>query len=97
MAKVIWSKESRDDLEDIYLQLLNNSPYFANVWVDEIMKMASRLETFPQIGRIVPEIKINRIKESVVRQYRMVYEVSSDDEIVEILAIRHSSKPLSNF
>ncbi len=97
MAKVIWSKEARDDLEEIYLQLLNTSPYFATIWVDEIMKMASRLEVFPQIGRVVPEIKINRIRECVVRQYRMVYEVSSNEEIVEILAIRHSSKPLSNF
>jgi plasmid stabilization system protein ParE len=97
MAKIIWSKEARDDLEEIYLQLLNTSPYFANVWVDEIMKMAIRLESFPQLGRVVPETRINRLRECIVRQYRMIYEVPESKEIVEILAIRHSSKPLSNF
>ena len=97
MAEVIWSKESRDDLEEIYLQMLDTSSYFADVWVDDVIKMTVRLETFPELGRVVPELKIKRIRECIVRQYRLIYEVRDKGLVVEIMAIRHSSRPLSDF
>jgi toxin ParE1/3/4 len=96
MAKVIWAKEAREDLEEIYLYLLGFSEKSATVWASEITQAAFLLESFPRMGRVVPNINIERLRECVVKQYRLIYEVSEDDSLIEIMAIRHSSKPLSN-
>ena len=42
----------------------------------------------------MPEIKINSIREVFAGSYRILYNIVKEGN-VEILAIRHSSKPLS--
>lgn len=99
MAKVIWAKEDREDLEGIYLYLFGFSEKSAKAWASEITQTAFLLENFPRMGRVVPNININinRLRECVVKQHRLIYEVNEDDSLIEIMAIRHSSKPLSDF
>jgi len=42
---------------------------------------------------VVPEINIQKIRELIVNQYRIVYTVT-DSRQIEILAVRHSARPL---
>ena len=46
------------------------------------------------MGRKVPEIKVYNIREIFVGSYRILYNVAKNDTI-EIMAIRHFSRPLS--
>ena len=50
------------------------------------------LERFPRMGRVVPEIRDEAIRELIYRQYRIVYVVDRGDEEVEVLTIFHSSQ-----
>lgn len=94
MGKVKWSPESREDLEEIYLQYCKFSEKFAQKWADDVFEASYLLENNPRLGRIVPEVYIPSIREMIVGKYRLIYQVNSDDTI-EVLTIRHTSKPLN--
>ena len=95
MAKVSWSQEAREDLEDIYLQYCKYSDAFAQKWTDEIFDVTLLLETNPRLGRVLPETKIASIREMIIGKYRLVYQINKEN--IEILTLRHSSKPFSEY
>lgn len=95
MAQVTWSLQSIDDLSDIEDYLALSSKRHATLVVDTIIEAVAMLENFPNIGRIVPEMNIPKLRELIVKQYRIVYYLTFQDE-VEIVTIRHSSRPLQD-
>jgi toxin ParE1/3/4 len=96
MAGVIWSNEARQDLDSIFLRLSTESKLYSEKWINEVFSKIELIEKFPNIGRRVPEVKINSVREFFVGSYRIIYNISKA-EIIEILAVRHSSRPLSEF
>lgn len=96
MAGIIWSREARQDLDAIFLRLNTESESYSKRWLDDVFKKIELIQRFPNMGRKVPEIKVANVREILVAQYRIIYNVRND-EMVEVLAIRHSSKPLSEF
>lgn len=91
MARVIWSKIAKDDLKQIYKYISQDSKYYANQVVEKIIGKTEHLENYPHMGRVVPEINNNSIRELLVYSYRLVYQISQDDEI-QVLALIHSKK-----
>ncbi|WP_138481802.1 type II toxin-antitoxin system RelE/ParE family toxin [Dyadobacter bucti] len=99
MAGIIWSREARQDLDAIFLRLNTESESYSKRWLDDVFKKDRIDPAFSQygkMGRKVPEIKVANVREIFVAKYRIIYNVRND-EMVEVLAIRHSSKPLSEF
>jgi addiction module RelE/StbE family toxin len=96
MAKVIWTFQAMEDLADINHYLSQNSEKYADFIVTSILAVTEQLEQFPNSGRIVPEMRINSIRELIVSKYRIIYQIVALDS-VSVLTIRHSSKPLSEF
>ena len=94
MAGVIWSFEARQDLDSIFLKLAADSQVYSKKWINEVFKKLELVEKFPNMGRKVPEIKIYSIREIFAGSYRILYNITKDGSI-EIMAIRHSSTPLS--
>jgi plasmid stabilization system protein ParE len=95
MAQATWSVQAIDDLSGIEDYLALSSKEHAILVVDAIVESVSVLERFPNIGRIVPEMNLPNLREFVVKQYRVVYYLTFQDE-VEIVTIRHSSRPLND-
>lgn len=93
-CKVVWTRRATDDLHAIFESLSEYSDTRAENVVEEIIRQVFTLEQFPRLGRVVPELNIEAIREIVVHQYRTVYCLNKHEE-VEVLAIRHSSRPLS--
>ena len=96
MAGIIWSDEARDDLDSIFLRLNAESQSYSKKWINEVFKKTDLLKQFPAMGRGVPEIRLNSIREIFAGNYRILYNIGKDNN-VEIMAIRHSAKPLSEF
>jgi len=94
MAEIIWSKQASDGLHHIFTYYLNESPHYAKSTVDKLMSAVERLELFPQSGRIVPEIGKKHIREVLIGNYRILYSLLSETELV-ILTIHHSAQPLT--
>jgi toxin ParE1/3/4 len=82
MAEIIWSRQADEDLYQIFSFYLEQSPPFARATIDRLMKAVTRLEVFPQSGRIVPEIGKKHIREILVGNYRVLYSIISEAEIL---------------
>ena len=61
---VIWSETSEKDLVSIVEYIAASSPSNAFEIFKEIKQKASRLYTFPDRGRVVPENHLQDIRES---------------------------------
>ncbi|MGA8178678.1 MAG: type II toxin-antitoxin system RelE/ParE family toxin [Desulfobacterales bacterium] len=87
---VIWSIPARNDLKQIYEYIAKDSKYYATNVVENIVSKAENLNEFPEIGRIVPEIGDENVRELIIYSYRLIYEVIPND--VQILAIVHGKR-----
>ena len=87
---VRWSAPARNDLRQIYDYIARDSRYYARVVIDKIVTSTEKLERFPDIGRVVPEIGDDNVKELFVYSYRILYEITPDR--IEVLAIVHGKR-----
>ena len=58
--------------------------------IQEIVAKTGALTDFPEMGRVVPEISDQNIRELIVYSYRLVYEISAGG--IEVLAIIHGRR-----
>lgn len=89
---VIWSIPAKQDLKKIYDYIARDSKYYAEKVSQDILERSEKLNEFPEIGMIVPEIGEVNIREVIVYSYRLIYEISSDK--IEVLALIHCKKDI---
>lgn len=90
-----WTESAWADLENIADYIAKDSPYYAKKLVDEIRFIVRNLTKFPQIGRIVPEVKMSEIREVIIGNYRIVYQITR--QLIYIVGIIHTARDLSTF
>ena len=93
MARVRLTEQAQSELDAIieYYERVGASD-FAEVFEEKVIEKIRPLEQFPRVGRIVPEIGDEAIRDVLYRHYRIVYVVDRDDEEVDVLTIFHSSQ-----
>ena len=87
---VKWSKPAKSDLKQIHDYIARDSKFYAQKVSLEIVEKSEKLNKFPEVGRIVPEIGDPNIRELLIYSYRLVYEVFPHK--VEVLALIHSKR-----
>ena len=92
MATIIWSKQSLDDVDAIAAYIKRDSHFYAKAVVDKFISTAESMPSFPKIGRIVPELNDDLIRERFVYSYRLIYQIN--DSHIEILAVIHGKRML---
>ncbi|MFQ5487330.1 MAG: type II toxin-antitoxin system RelE/ParE family toxin [Gammaproteobacteria bacterium] len=92
--EVKWSPEATEDLKFIAEYIARDSEYYARAVVTEILSVSRSIGEFPLIGRIVPEIGDEHIRERFIYSYRLVYRV--EPERVLIVAVIHGKRLLEN-
>ncbi len=70
---VIWSEPAKIDLRHIHDYIANNSKFYAEKVAREIVEKSEQISTFPEAGRIVPEIGEPAIREFFIYSYRLIY------------------------
>jgi len=91
---VNWSKPAKFDLKQIHDYIVRDSKFYAKKISLEIVEKSEKLNLFPDVGRIVPEMGDPRIRELLIYSYRLIYEVFP--EKVEVLALIHSKRNFIN-
>ena len=91
---VEWSKPAQRDLKQIHDYIAKDSKHYAKKVVQTIVENTEKLEDYPEIGRIVPEIDDATVRELFVYSYRLIYEISPDG--IEILAVIHGKRDFFN-
>ena len=93
MAVIVWSKQSLDDVDAIAAYIKRDSAFYAKAVIDKFISTAESLAAFPKIGRIVPELNDDLIREHFVYSYRLIYQINNSN--IEILAVIHGKRILS--
>lgn len=87
---VKWTNPAKRDLKKIHDYIAVDSIYYARRVVENIVGKTENLHDFPEIGRMVPELKKSYLRELIIYSYRLIYEIK--DEQVYILSIIHGKR-----
>lgn len=90
--KIVFTKPAIADLEGLVTFIARDNPQAAERLGFEIIAKAEKLNEFPLLGRVVPEFKIENIREIIHRPYRIVYRAREDREMIEILRVWHAAR-----
>ncbi|MBL4620766.1 MAG: type II toxin-antitoxin system RelE/ParE family toxin [Immundisolibacteraceae bacterium] len=85
-----WSPEAVEDLQAIAEFISRDSPGYASAVVTKMVAVSRSLIETPLIGRVVPELGDQKIRERFVYSYRLIYRIR-DDEIL-VAAIIHGKR-----
>ena len=94
---VIWSNNAENDLKKIIEYIADDSPPNALKIFKRIKQKASNLHTFPERGRIVPELRdqgILQYRELVISPWRILYRIS--EERVLVLSVLDSRRNIED-
>ena len=95
-ARVVWARVAASDLEEIASYLAIDSPSAAEKFLDRLEEKAGTLETYPERGRLVPELvrfHIRSYREIIVAPYRLVYRI--EGKVVNVIAVFDGRRDLS--
>ena len=82
---IVWSNIAENDLKNIVEYIAEDSPPNALKIFNRIKQKASSLYTFPERGRIVPELReqgILQYRELVISPWRIQYRISEKSVLV---------------
>ena len=91
--KLRWSDRARQDLREIGRHIARDSPDAAREWVSRLRLRAVKAAAMPRAGRIVPEFGRPDIREVLLGNYRIVYQVTG--KTVTILTVFEGHRLLS--
>ena len=90
--KLTWSPAARDDLHDIVIFIARDNPERAMSFGYQLISETDRLQTFPRLGRLVPEYQNENLREIILRPYRLVYRSNDERKLCEIIRVWHSAR-----
>lgn len=81
-CRLTWTEGATADIEDYAHFLAQRSPEVAARTVRAIHDAAERLCDFPLSGRIVPEWRHLGRREIIVKSYRVLHRLESDEVVI---------------
>ena len=94
MVEVRWTLQALDDLEAICLFISRDAPQVASVFADRAFRATDYLASHPELGRVVPEIQDEAIREVSLHSYRIIYRIAEDQ--VHVLTVHHGARLLGD-
>ncbi len=90
--QVNWTEVAQDDLDKIANYIAEDSPNYAAAFVREALDAARSLKHLAQRGRMVPEWHDSSIRELIVGNYRLIYQLT--EPMVAIIGVVHGARDL---
>ena len=90
---VLWASVAEEDLTSIIKYIHADNPIAAKGNLKKIKTKVSSLNSFPERGRIVPELKeqgVSQYRELIIAPWRVIYRIS--DSNVYVLSVIDSRK-----
>ena len=90
--EVTWTESASDDLSELAGYIAKDSESYAATIVRELISAARSLTILSERGRVVREYRDLTIRQLLVRDYRLVYQVT--DSFIYVLRIIHGARVL---
>ncbi len=89
---VIWSEVAKADLRSIHDFIAHDSKHYAKKVTQDIREKTDVLDDLPKMGKKVPEVNDEAIRELSLYSYRVIYEIKSQS--IFVLAVVHKRRDL---
>lgn len=89
-----WSPEAIEDLDSIAEYIARDSEFYAQAVISKILAVSRKISHQALIGRIVPEINNEMIRERFIYSYRLIYMINKNT--ITIVAVIHGKRLLEN-
>ncbi|BAO43744.1 type II toxin-antitoxin system RelE/ParE family toxin [Thiolapillus brandeum] len=89
---VIWSEPAKADLRSIHDFIAHDSRYYAKKVTQDIREKTDVLDGLPKVGKKVPELNDENIRELSLYSYRIIYEIKNQD--IFVLTLVHKRQNL---
>lgn len=83
--KIFWTKEALLRLQDIEEYISRDNHVAAIEFVDKLISVAETIVDYLEKGRIVPELSMEKIREVLHKNYRIVYLIKKNS--IDILTV----------
>ena len=93
MVLINWTFQAKDDLKSIAEYISKDSKRYAKYQISKIKNRIKVLKTYIHLGKKVPEINQENIRELIEGNYRIIYKIVTKSQI-DILTIHHSARDL---
>ena len=90
--KIVWSERSLSNLKEIVQFIAEDNPFAAERMGTTIIKRASLLAQFPQLGAVFAGLCREDVREIAAPPYRIIYQVLESQKAVSILTVWHGSR-----
>ena len=90
--RVLLTVDARADIRTIRERRAEFSPGRADDLVLELLRRLRQIRDFPRLGRIVPELQHEDLREVLEQGYRIIYQVFPDR--AEVFAVLHSRQDI---
>ncbi|MFQ6114897.1 MAG: type II toxin-antitoxin system RelE/ParE family toxin [bacterium] len=94
--KLVYSKESMDDLAEIVEYIKKDSLNAAKIFEHNLRKKIKLLKQFPEMGKVADDPRLQGIRILVIGNYLVLYEVESDQNVVYLHGFCHGARDYPN-
>ena len=91
-ATLIWTTSALRDIAAIADYIRLDAPQYADRVVERIFALEDSIQTFPEMGRVVPEQENTAVRERFVFSYRVIYRIAP--EHIYVMSVFHMSRLL---
>ncbi len=90
--QIVFSKKSAHDLEKIIRFIAHEDLNLAKKVGYKLIEKAEELKYMPYRGSMVPEFNQEKIKQLILKPYRIIYRIEEANQRVSILRFWHASR-----
>lgn len=88
------SEKAKRQLRNIYNYYSENSIQYAEHFLEDFYNKIESLMEFPKMFGVIPQLKKQNIRKLLFKNYRILYQIDEDEELIKIVAILHSKQRL---
>ena len=89
--QIIWSETASEDLKEIVQFIAMDNSSAAARLAEKILSHIETASNLPFSNRAVPEKEDELIRESILKPYRIIYQVDNDRDAIHVLRIWHAA------
>ena len=87
---VYWTETALGHLRGIHEYIAQHSPLYAERVVDRLARRSVQIGTFPNSGRMVPELQRVDVRAVLEGPYRVIYRLAPDR--IDVVAVFHGAR-----
>jgi toxin ParE1/3/4 len=94
MAKLRWSLQAANDLEEACEHIARDSEHYAKMFAQRVMAILKAMSKEKLPGAMVPEYGREEIRERLLHDYRIIVRVRAKQRVLEVVRIFHGARIL---